>query len=112
MIALIINSFTSFAALAKSPQAVVIKSQTPLYLEKDNEESIVEFRIKGEILVLYDNHMLPSNLSEIYTLRNDHPYYQTLDRNGRLAFVSVEDVEVYYNDEREIEATKILWNKN
>ncbi len=101
----------SFDLVASAPQAVVIKTQTPLYLEKDNEESIVEFRIKGETLVLYDNHMLPSNLAEIYTLKNEHPYYQTFDRNGRLAYVSVEDVEVYYNDEREVEATKILWNK-
>jgi hypothetical protein len=98
-------------ALAGAPQAVVIKPQIPLYLEQGNEESIVEYRLKGDLIFLYDNHQLPANKAEVYSLRNTEPYYQTFDRNGRLVFVSVSDVEVYYNDDREIEATNLLWTK-
>ena len=105
----ILSFFVSTYSFGKSPEAVVIKTQTPLYLEQGNEESIVEYRIQGDLLVIYDNHLLPANLAEIYTHQNQHHYYQTFDRNGRLVFVTAKDVEVYYNDDREVENTKTMW---
>lgn len=97
--------FLLFSFSVWSLEAVVKISQTPLFISESEKSKIAEFRIKGEILSLnesYNFHL--TNESNIPFSQTK--FYKTLDRLGMERYVRAKDLEVYYNDTRELDADR------
>ena len=100
--------FNALLSILLSPsswalEAVVVATQSPLYLSESEQGEISEYRLKGNIVFIhgfYNTELKSFKDNELGMTK----FYKSLDRIGRPVFIRSEDVFVYFEDEREIDS--------
>jgi len=72
-------------------QAVPLIMKVPIYQSESTTSEILEYKIKGQEFVVY----VPDQMNS--------PFLKTFDSIGRISYVERKNVEIYVNDQRELQ---------
>lgn len=108
-----------FTQSAFAGEAVVIVLETALFKDSDPESKVLQLKRKNQVVWIHDREFGLSPLEPDYETMNDSAqlselkkirydreesragFYETMDRNGRTAYIKKSHVKLIYKDNRE-----------
>ncbi len=82
--------------------AVVTAHQTAFFLNESLDAEKSEYRIRGDIIFVHGSYNTSAGTHDDLPFEQER-FYKSIDRQGRLVYVRAADIQIYFDDSRELD---------